>query len=174
MLDCSGVFAACYQPVMYLPSAAIDICTWYRSEVRSSILWASTICGTRRFKRPMKQIDSLFRKVPAALLVAIQAGLIAVRVVCLSQGDTVGSETFLYLIWLAAFVFLIKLLVGIVCGYRRWEYTFLLLALLSFVASGVLGKQTVGQVTFIIFLGSILGLLLVRLGRRYGYGAAQR
>lgn len=54
---------------------------------------------------------------------------------------------------------------GLASGPRKMELKFILAALLAFVALATLGKETVGPVTFIIFLGSVLGLVAVWIGR---------
>jgi hypothetical protein len=70
------------------------------------------------------------------------------------------------LLWLVALALIVKLIVSLRADRWRWEYFFLLTALLAIVVSGVLGKETVGPVTFIVFLASVLGLAVLWIRRR--------
>jgi hypothetical protein len=59
----------------------------------------------------------------------------------------------------------LKLVIGLASDPRKMELKFMLAALLAFVALAIPGKEAVGPVTFIIFLGSVLGLVAVWIGR---------
>lgn len=113
-------------------------------------------------------VERYLHRVPASLLFAVLAGLAFVRILLLSNHIPTGVEVLLYLIWLAAFLLFLKLVVGIVLGHKRWEYTFALCALLAMAAAAAVGKQTAGQIPFVIFLLSLLGFWVARRRQRRG------
>jgi hypothetical protein len=112
--------------------------------------------------------DQLLRhskRLSVSFLVVAMALLFFVRVLLYPD---VGIEVrvVLGLLWLVALALIVKLIVSLIADRWRWEYLFLLTALLAIVVSGVLGKETVGPVTFIVFLASALGLAVLWIRRR--------
>jgi hypothetical protein len=108
----------------------------------------------------MRVLDQL--SIP--LLIGSLVGLLLIRVLALS-GHGLGGTVFLGLFWLLALLLGVKLIVGLARGRGGWEYGFLLLALLALTVSAILGKHTVGPTTFIVFVLSMIGLLVVWVGR---------
>jgi len=110
------------------------------------------------------------KRISVPFLIASLAGLLVIRFLIFPDEGT-GATIVIVLFWLVALSLLLKLVAGLFAGEGSWEYLFILVALLAVVVSAILGKDTVGASTFIVFLLSLLGLAVVWIGRRRGHSA---
>jgi|SRR5215203_590541 len=112
------------------------------------------------------------RRLSVPLLVAGLVGLLFIRFLIFSD-DEDGATIVIVAFWLVASGLLLKLVMALSKGEGGWEYLFLLIALLAFVVSAILGEDAIGPVTFIVFLMSIIGLAVVWLRRWRGRSVRQ-
>lgn len=112
-------------------------------------------------------VARIWQKLPVLAFCLCLAGLIVVRLVLFPDNGIWGTIV-IVLFWLVTFAFFLKLLLGLVSGERRAEYTCILVALAAFTVSAALGRETVGSVTFIIFVLSLLALAVLWAGRHRG------
>jgi hypothetical protein len=86
--------------------------------------------------------------------------MLIIRALVFSDDGT-GASIVIGLFWLIMLALFLKLVVGLRFDKRGWEYGFLIVAVAAFTASAILGKHTVGHGTFIIFVVSLLGFLIM-------------
>jgi len=97
---------------------------------------------------------------PLPFFIAVLTGLLIIRIFVFSD-DGAGATIVIGLFWLVALTLFLKLIATLAGGEGGWEYIFLLVALLAFGASAVFGKDSVGPVTFIAFVMSLICLAIV-------------
>lgn len=112
------------------------------------------------------------RRLPQVTVPALMAclvGLVIVLFLVFPRTGT-GASVVIGLFWLVMLALLLKLAHGLLFHRRSWEYAFLLIAMLAFTITPILGIKSVAPVTFPIFFASMGGLLVagyIRLRRSH-------
>jgi hypothetical protein len=110
------------------------------------------------------------KRISVPYSIAGLAGLLIIRILIFPDDGTAATVVIVFF-WVVALSLLLKLVAGLFAGEGSWEYLFILVALLAVIVSAILGKDSVGPLTFIVFLLSLLGLAVVWIARRRGHSA---